>query len=38
AAHAARRHRLRALRGQDHLRPDRCEGVDLQGRRRRRQA
>ena len=38
AAHAARRYRLRALRGQDHLRPDRREGLDLQGRRRRRQA
>ena len=32
AAHAARRHRLRLLRGQDHLRPDRREGLDLQGR------
>ena len=31
AAHAAGRHRLRLLRGQDHLRPDRCEGLDLQG-------
>ena len=32
AAHAARRHRLRLLRGQDHLRPHRREGLDLQGR------
>ena len=31
AAHAAGRHRLRLLRGQDHLRPDRREGLDLQG-------
>ena len=31
AAHAARRHRLRLLRGPYHLRPDRREGVDLQG-------
>ncbi len=38
AAHAARRHRLRPVRGQDDLRPDRCEGVDLQGRHRRWQA
>ena len=29
AAHAARRHRLRLLRGADHLRPDRREGLDL---------
>ena len=35
AAHAARGHRLRLLRGQDHLRPHRREGLDLQGRRRR---
>ena len=35
AAHAACRHRLRLLRGQDHLRPDRREGLDLQGRGRR---
>ena len=35
AAHAARRHRLRPLRGQDHVRPHRREGVDLQGRHRR---
>ena len=35
AAHAARRHRLRPLRGQDHLRPHRREGLDLQGRHRR---
>ena len=33
AAHAAGRHRLRVPRGQDHLRPDRREGLDLQGRR-----
>ena len=32
AAHAARRHRLRLLRGQDDLRPHRREGLDLQGR------
>ena len=32
AAHAARRHRLRLLRGEDHLRPHRREGVDQQGR------
>ena len=32
AAHAAREHRLRLLRGQDHFRPHRCEGLDLQGR------
>ncbi len=32
AAHAAREHRLRLLRGQDHLRPHRREGLDLQGR------
>ena len=38
AAHAARRHRLRPVRGQDHLRPHRREGVDLQGRHRRWQA
>ena len=31
AAHAARRHRLRLLRGHDDLRPDRREGLDLQG-------
>ena len=31
AAHPARGHRLRLLRGQDHLRPDRREGLDLQG-------
>ena len=31
AAHAARGHRLRLLRGQDHLRPHRREGLDLQG-------
>ncbi len=31
AAHLAGRYRLRPIRGQDHLRPDRCEGVDLQG-------
>ena len=35
AAHAAREHRLRLLRGQDDLRPHRREGLDLQGRRRR---
>ena len=35
AAHAARGHRLRLLRGPDHLRPDRREGLDLQGRGRR---
>ena len=35
AAHAACRHRLRLLRGQDHLRPHRREGLDLQGRGRR---
>ena len=34
-AHAARRHRLRLLRGPHDLRPDRREGLDLQGRRRR---
>ena len=33
AAHAAREHRLRLLRGPDHLRPHRREGLDLQGRR-----
>ena len=32
AAHAPRRHRLRLPRGQDHLRPHRREGLDLQGR------
>ena len=32
AAHAAGRHRLRAVRGADHVRSDRCEGLDLQGR------
>ena len=32
AAHAPREHRLRLLRGPDHLRPHRREGVDLQGR------
>ena len=32
AAHAARQHRLRLLRGPHHVRPDRCEGLDLQGR------
>ena len=32
AAHAPREHRLRLLRGQDHLRPHRREGLDLQGR------
>ena len=37
AAHAAREHRLRLLRGPDDLRPDRREGVDLQGRRGQRQ-
>ena len=31
-AHDPRRHRLRLLRGQDHLRPHRREGVDQQGR------
>ena len=35
AAHAACGHRLRLLRGQDHLRPHRREGLDLQGRGRR---
>ncbi|CAA9482421.1 MAG: SSU ribosomal protein S3p (S3e), partial [uncultured Solirubrobacteraceae bacterium] len=34
AAHAAREHRLRHLRGQDDLRSHRRQGVDLQGRRR----
>ena len=29
--HAARRHRLRPVRGQDHLRPDRCEGGSIKG-------
>ena len=32
APHAAGRHRLRLPRGEDHLRPHRREGVDLQGR------
>ena len=32
AAHAARGHRLRLLRGAHHLRPHRREGVDQQGR------
>src|SRR5207247_5769266 len=32
AAHAARRHRVRLRRGADHLRADRGEGLDLQGR------
>ncbi len=32
APHAAGRHRLRLSRGQDHLRPHRREGLDLQGR------
>ena len=32
AAHAARGHRLRILRGPHHLRPHRREGVDQQGR------
>ena len=32
AAHAARRHRLRLLRGPHDLRPHRREGLDLQGR------
>ncbi len=32
AAHAARQHRLRLLRGQDDVRADRRQGVDLQGR------
>ena len=32
APHAARRHRLRLLRGPHHLRPHRREGVDQQGR------
>lgn len=31
--HAPRERRLRLLRGQDDLRPYRCEGLDLQGRR-----
>ena len=34
AAHAARGHRLRLLRGAHDLRPHRREGLDLQGRRR----
>ena len=33
AAHAAREHRLRLLRGPDDVRPHRREGLDLQGRR-----
>ena len=33
AAHAAGRHRLRLLRGEDDVRPHRREGLDLQGRR-----
>jgi ribosomal protein L16/ribosomal protein S3 len=33
-SHPARRHRLRDLDGEDHLRHHRCEGVDLQGRHR----
>ena len=36
AAHAARQHRLRLLRGPHHLRPHRRQGLDLQGRRHRR--
>ena len=36
AAHAARGHRLRLLRGPDHVRPDRREGLDLHAARRRR--
>ena len=32
AAHAAREHRLRLLRGPHHVRPHRREGLDLQGR------
>ena len=32
AAHLPRRHRLRAVRGADHLRRHRRQGVDLQGR------
>ena len=32
-AHPARQHRLRLLRSQDRLRPHRCQGLDLQGRR-----
>ena len=35
AAHAARRHRLRLLRGPHDVRPHRRQGLDLQGRRRR---
>ena len=31
AAHAARRHRLRPVRGPHHVRPHRRQGVDLQG-------
>ena len=34
AAHAAGQHRVRLLRGPYHVRPDRREGLDLQGRRR----
>ena len=34
AAHAARQHRLRLVRGPDDVRPHRREGLDLQGRRR----
>ena len=30
-AHPPRQHRLRLLRGQDHVRSHRCQGVDLQG-------
>ena len=33
AAHAAREHRLRLLRGPHHVRPHRRQGLDLQGRR-----
>ena len=35
AAHAAREHRLRLLRGPHHVRPHRRQGLDLQGRRHR---
>ena len=38
AAHAAGQHRVRLLRGPYHVRPDRREGLDLQGRRRPRAA
>ena len=38
AAHAAGQHRVRLLRGPYHVRPHRREGLDLQGRRRRRAA